>query len=214
MDTADTENTEAQSDAVAAHCAAMLNFLCIHRALFFLGKPCETIVSNDKHDETAFKVIDRRLFNESGELRQDAVEREEAERKAAQAAPPAPAKPAAKPGGAGPAAGAAPAPDAPAAKEAPPPSQHFRTLVDFLVQNAAMFLGAYPDPRTGQAIFDLEGTREFIELLETLREKTQGNLAPEDEQHLTTMLGRLQLSYLEASKAAAKAMREQAGQKP
>jgi len=41
------------------------------------------------------------------------------------------------------------------------PSRGFESLVNFIAQNAAMVLGAYPDPRTGQPILDLEGARRI-----------------------------------------------------
>ncbi len=44
-------------------------------------------------------------------------------------------------------------------------------LINFVAQNAAMLLGAYPDPRSGQPMLDLEGARELIDMLdEDLRE--------------------------------------------
>ncbi len=49
-------------------------------------------------------------------------------------------------------------------------------LINFVAQNAAMLLGAYPDPRTGQGMVDLEGAREMIDMLDALREATRGNL--------------------------------------
>ena len=48
----------------------------------------------------------------------------------------------------------------------------------------------------------------MIDMLDTLREKTHGNLAPEEDRLLTEVLGSLKLSYMEISKAAAKSMRE------
>ena len=154
---------------------------------------------NEKHDES-FRVVDRRMFNAEGELRQEAVEQErrEEERQANQkaSAPPSPASPATQ--------NAAKAP----AAEAVPPSRSFQMLVDLLARNAALFLGGYTDPSTGRAILDLEGAREVIDMIEVLREKTRGNLAAEDDRFLVEVLGSLKLSFLEVSKAAAQAMRE------
>jgi hypothetical protein len=111
---------------------------------------------------------------------------------------------------------AAPLP-AEAAREAAPTvasSRGFEMLVNFLAQNAAMLLGAYPDPRTGQAMLDLEGARELIDMLDALREATRGNLAPDDERLLLDVLGSLKLSFMEMTKAAAKAMQEKAKARP
>ena len=156
-----------------------------------------------KHDET-FKVIDRRLFNAEGEIR-DEIVREERLKEDLKPAPPAPAPPAA-------AASPASAVLEPKA-EAPPsiasetikPSRGFQMLINFVAQNAAMLLGAYPDPRSGEPMLDLEGARELIDMLDALREASRNNLAQEDERLLLDVLGSLKLSFMEMTKAAAKA---------
>jgi hypothetical protein len=164
----------------------------------------------DHRKEEAFKVIDRRLFTPEGELRKEAVEEERRETETAKhidvgkaagnSAPaqqmPAPADPAA----------AQPATKA----DSPPPSHSFQMLVDFMARNAAVLMGGYADPRTGQPILDLEGAREFIDMLDTLYEKTKGNLAQEDERLLLDVAGSLKLSFLELSKAASAAVTEKA----
>lgn len=164
----------------------------------------------DHKQEESFKVVDRRLFTAEGELRKEALEEERREqdataRKSAEAAG------AAKPPGGQPAnrGGAVSTP----AAEAPKPSSSFQMLVDFLARNAAVLLGGYADPRTGQAILDLEGAREMIDMLDVLHEKTRGNLAPEDDRLLLDLLGSLKLSFLEVSKAAAQAVQEKAKSK-
>jgi hypothetical protein len=154
-------------------------------------------VADPKHEES-FRVVDRRLFNSEGELRPEIAEeqtREQAKSK------PSPLQPDAKPGKAAP---AAVAPETPA----PKPDRNFQLLIDLLARNAAALLGGIPDPATGQAYLDLEGAREMIDMLDTLREKTRGNLAPEEDRLLSEVLGSLKLSYMEISKAAAKSMRE------
>lgn len=162
-------------------------------------------MAEHKQDET-FKVIDRRLFTAEGDLRPEAAEEERREKsRAAEPAKPAPAASAGK------AAVAPRATEAPAAKPAPEaPSRNFQMLVELLGRNTAVLLGAVPDPATGQAYLDLEGAREMIDMLDTLREKTSGNLHAEEESLLSEVLGNLKLSYMEISKAAAKAMREEA----
>jgi len=168
-------------------------------------------VPDPKQDE-GFKVVDRRLFTEDGELRKDAVEQERREEEAAKARKPAPqpqssSKSAATAPGA-PAHGAADT--ATAEAEAIPPSRNFQMLVDFLTRNAAAMLGGMADPRTGQPFLDLEGARELIDMLDALREKTRGNLAKADEDLLIEVLGSLKLSFMELSKAAAEAMANKA----
>ncbi len=165
----------------------------------------------DRKQEESFKVVDRRLFTAQGELRKEALEEERREQEVA-AQKPAETSGAAKPSSGQPAGGRGDAAST-SAEEAPKPSRGFQMLVDFLARNAAVLLGGYADPHTGQAILDLEGAREMIDMLDVLREKTQGNLAPEDDRLLLELLGSLKLSFLEMSKAAAKAMQEKAKSK-
>ena len=72
-----------------------------------------------------------------------------------------------------------------------------------LGSNAAMVLGAYADPRTGQPVIDPEAARELIDMLDALQEKTKGNLAPEDDSLLLDLLGKLKMTYLEVNQAVA-----------
>lgn len=169
----------------------------------------------DPKQDEGFKVVDRRLFTEDGELRKDAVEQERRDEEAAKARKPAPsaqssskqASPAPAPA---PVATAGSAEAATAEDDAIQPSRNFQMLVDFLTRNAAAMLGGMADPRTGQPFLDLEGAREMIDMLDALREKTRGNLAKADEELLIEVLGSLKLSFMELSKAAAEAMANKA----
>jgi pyruvate/2-oxoglutarate dehydrogenase complex dihydrolipoamide acyltransferase (E2) component len=161
----------------------VLNLLCtIHKGLTL----------SDQKPEESFRVIDRRPFTADGELRKEAMEEKErdAKREAAQH-PPAPA-----------AAPSAPAPTPP--PDAPKRSPAFESLVRMLGSNAAMVLGAYPDPNTGQPMIDPDAARELIDMLDTLQEKTKGNLAPEEDTLLTDLLGKLKMTFLEINQALAK----------
>jgi hypothetical protein len=167
---------------------------------------------HEKQEET-FRVIDRRLFNAEGQIRDEAL-REEKDKPPSQ-----PEIISGKPGA--PAAAAATTTTAPPAtgtgREAAPAvasSRGFEMLVNFVAQNAAMLLGAYPDPRTGQAMLDLEGARELIDMLDALRETTRGNLSPDDDRLLLDVLASLKLSFMEMTKAAAKTMQEKAKARP
>ena len=85
--------------------------------------------------------------------------------------------------------------------ETPKRAPAFENLVRMLGSNAAMVLGAYADPRTGQPVIDPEAARELIDMLDALHEKTKGNLAPEEEDFLTTHLGELKLAYVQRTKS-------------
>jgi hypothetical protein len=143
-----------------------------------------------KHEES-FRVIDRRPFTAEGELRKDVVEEEEREaRREAAAHPPALAAEASKT-----------AQETP--ENAPERLPAFENLVRMLGSNAAMVLGAYADPRTGQPVIDPDAARELIDMLDALREKTRGNLAPEEDGLLLDLLGKLKMTYLEINQAVA-----------
>jgi hypothetical protein len=141
----------------------------------------------DNHPEDTFRVIDRRPFTSEGELRKEFVE-EEAREAVKQPAPPASSSGA-----------PAPAPQPPA--DAPKRSSAFENLIRMIGSNAAMVLGAYADPRTGQPMIDPEAARELIDMLDALRDKTKGNLAEEEDQLLLDLLGKLKMTYLEVNQA-------------
>jgi hypothetical protein len=147
-------------------------------------------LSEHKSEDT-FRVIDRRLFTEQGELRQEiaAEEKREAVKEANVANQEAPVVPET-------------APDDPPA-EPPKRSAAFENLVRMIGSNAAMVLGAYTDPRTGQPMIDPDAARELIDMLDALHEKTKGNLAPEENDILLDLLGKLKLTYLEVNQALA-----------
>ena len=145
------------------------------------------------HNEEGFKVIDRRPFTAEGEIRKDVVEEQEREAKREEIKEKAETK-------------AAEAKNATAAANAPKRSPAFENLVRMIGSNAAMVLGAYADPTTGQPMIDPDAARELIDMLDALHEKTKGNLAPEEESTLLDLTGKLKLTYLEIQKAMAAEM--------
>lgn len=147
-------------------------------------------MADHKQDES-FRVIDRRPFTSEGELRKDVVEEQERETK--REAAKTPAAP----------AGETKAPVNPPPAETPKRLSAFENLVRMLGQNAAMVLGAYADPHTGQPMIDPEAARELIDMLDALHEKTKGNLAPEEENLLLDLLGKLKMTYVEINQAVA-----------
>lgn len=98
------------------------------------------------------------------------------------------------------------------AAETPKRLPAFENLVRMIGSNAAMVLGAYADPNTGQPMLDPDAARELIDMLDALQQKTKGNLAPEENDMLLDLLGKLKLTYLEISKAVAAEMAKAAGQ--
>jgi hypothetical protein len=170
----------------------------------------EIPLSESKQDES-FKVVDRRLFTPDGELRKEVAEQQDRDRETVPATASTGAAGAGsttRVTGAGTTGGVAATPSAiPAAApaaDAPKRSPAFENLIRSLGQNAAMLLGGYADPQTGQPVMDLEGAREMIDMLDALRDKTRGNLSPEEDTLLLDVLGNLKLAFMEMAKAAAK----------
>ena len=149
-----------------------------------------------EQNNEGFKVVDRRPFTAEGEIRKEVVEEQEREAKRDELKEKAETK----------LAGAkAPVPG-PAAADAPKRSAAFENLVRMIGSNAAMVLGAYADPQTGQPMLDPDAARELIDMLDALQEKTKGNLAPEEENMLLDLSGKLKLTFLEIQKAMAAEM--------
>jgi hypothetical protein len=80
-------------------------------------------------------------------------------------------------------------------------TQRFIEFVMMHAQNAALFLGQIPNPKTGEAEINLDLARMFIDQLEMIQEKTRGNLTNEEAMVLRNALSNLQMAYVEASGA-------------
>lgn len=78
----------------------------------------------------------------------------------------------------------------------------FAAFVLGLASNAMLHLGAMPHPDTNKAELDLPLAQHNIQLLQMLREKTDGNLDPEEDALLGKLLYDLRLRYVETAKAA------------
>ena len=81
-------------------------------------------------------------------------------------------------------------------------TQRFIEFVMMHAQNAALFLGQIPNPKTGEAEINLDLARMFIDQLEMIQEKTRGNLTNEEMTVLRNALSNLQMAFVEASGAA------------
>lgn len=159
---------------------------------------------NDKQTPKELKVTDKRIFTPEGEIREEFQNeiRPAAEAPRAESAPQAPK--------------AADAPKEPPKATEPPkreerrrsmaekatnPGTPFSNFIQSLVAQAYMFLGMLRDPRQPQPIFDAEAAHETIDILSLLREKTNGNLTPEEEDFFDTHLGDLKLAYVQRTKS-------------
>jgi hypothetical protein len=69
-------------------------------------------------------------------------------------------------------------------------------------QQAALFLGQFPHPETGERITNLEAARLFIDQLAMIRTKTRGNLNEGEERILADALASLQMAFVEVARGA------------
>jgi hypothetical protein len=79
-------------------------------------------------------------------------------------------------------------------------SQRFIEFVVMHAQNAALFLGQIPNPKTGEGEVNLDLARMFIDQLAMIQEKTRGNLTSEEAKVLTNALSNLQMAYVEVAR--------------
>lgn len=159
----------------------------------------EVSVSDEPTSSKKIKVVDRRWFDESGELRKQpppAPKREAGEAVEETAAPSSP--------GVGPKTASGPeqtraqerssGPEGGAEGRVRRPSgAEFSLIVDLLAQQAVVLLtGAQGIEKNRQQ------ARLFIDLLDILQEKTEGRLSPEEVTHLRDVLAQLQLAFVES----------------
>jgi hypothetical protein len=73
----------------------------------------------------------------------------------------------------------------------------FYTFVLSLASSAFVHLGDAPDPETGNpGTPDFDLAHQAIEILAMLREKTKGNLTPEEEKFMENLLTDLRLRFV------------------
>jgi hypothetical protein len=186
-------------------------------------------MSEKKHEQSGFKVTDRRLFTSEGELRSDVPEEIEAPK--AQAPTVAPEAPAVEK------AAAPAAEDAAMDREMPTPpssaeqdaqaaayrqsskdldaqvelSGHsvkdfeitFERFLASLYMTAMMQLGLMRQ-QGEQPRVDLIGGRQTIDTLSLIAEKTKGNLTAVEEGFLQNSLYELRMAYVEVTNALAR----------
>jgi Domain of unknown function (DUF1844) len=90
-------------------------------------------------------------------------------------------------------------------------TQRFLEFVVMHAQNAALFLGQIPNPRTGEPEVNLDLAKMFIDQLEMIQEKTRGNLTNEETAVLRNTLSNLPMAFVEVSGDTGRARPEPAG---
>ena len=133
------------------------------------------------------KVTDRRHFTLDGQRRQDVDD--DPEPQAPTGAPPASGTPRRTGGDA-------------SFEHRPldePEGVDFTMLINAMAQPALLYLGEIPHPATGQPAVDLEGARIQIDMLDLLRVKCRGNMNPQEDNLLESVLHQLRMRYVARS---------------
>jgi uncharacterized protein DUF1844 len=86
------------------------------------------------------------------------------------------------------------------AERAANPGTPFTNFVEPLIAQAYMSLGMLPNPYQPQAKADVGAARQMIDILSLLKEKTAGNLTPDEDEFLNTYLGELKLAFVKITK--------------
>lgn len=85
------------------------------------------------------------------------------------------------------------------AKEPIPPLDFSSLVLPFYTQ-ALIKLGLAKDPITETEEKNLELAKRLIDLLDLLKQRTQGNLKPEEDKFLSSCLQQLKLNYMEKAR--------------
>lgn len=169
------------------------------------------MIGNDENqEEVSFKVADRRKFNADGSIK-DGVVLDATEPKAKR--PEEDEKPS-PPEVTESDEQTVLSPDESEESEIPggedPAS--FVNFLSTLATNAAAALGALPHPATGQRSLDLETGKYWLDVLGMIRDKTVGNLHPQESRLLDGLLGDLRMQYVQLVKATEEQLKAQAAQ--
>lgn len=140
--------------------------------------------------EEDIKVVDRRMFNADGSLRDDIALLEETapEPLLTEAAEPPTATQAEEP-----------VPEPLSTDEMEEDISDLNEFMEFLMQissSAFIYLGMMEHPATGTRQVNLPAARQSIDMLLLLRAKTRGNLTGEEERFFEGLLGDLQMQFV------------------
>ncbi len=179
-------------------------------------------------EQPNFKVTDRRLFNPDGTPR-DVPPEEKPEPKSAPTpesrvtlapesasapTPAADASPSTQPTQSQAASAAAHEPAELDEEELPDAENPagFANFIMSIASNAASTLGMMEHPVTHKREVDLELAKHWIDILGMLQQKTKGNLAPQEEKILESLLADLRMQYVSlTSSVSPKASRAYTG---
>jgi hypothetical protein len=184
-------------------------------------------MAEKKHEQSGFKVTDRRLFTSDGELRTEIPEEVETPKAAATATPePSPTPKEPEPVAADPGVAADREMPANAEQEAQAAAYRqsskdldtqvelsghsakdfeitFERFLASLYMTAMMQLGLMQQ-QGGQPQVDIIGARQTIDTLSLIAAKTKGNLSAAEENFLQNSLYELRMAYVEVTNALAR----------
>lgn len=153
--------------------------------------------------KTEIKVTDKRIFTAEGEIKEEF--RESVNPTAPPPPPPAPPAeeaPAEKPQEKAAERGGHEGPERrrTIADKAQNPGTPFTDFIEPLIAQAYMSLGMLRNPYQPKPTIDAGAARQMIEIITMLRDKTVGNLTPDEEDFLSTHLGELKLAFVQRTK--------------
>jgi hypothetical protein len=162
----------------------------------------EAVLPTDKQAPKELKVTDKRIFTAEGEIR------EEFRQEVTPAEPQPAAAPAEAPPAAQPEQTERRQEQKPVTEErrrtiqdkASNPNTPFTNFIEPLIAQAYMSLGMLRNPYQPQAKIDTAAARQMIEILTLLKDKTKGNLDPDEDDFLDTHLGELKLAFVQRTK--------------
>jgi hypothetical protein len=80
------------------------------------------------------------------------------------------------------------------------PGTAFTDFIEPLIAQAYMSLGMLKNPYSQKPTIDPGAARQMIEILTMLKDKTAGNLLPDEEDFLSAHLGELKLAFVQRTK--------------
>ena len=83
----------------------------------------------------------------------------------------------------------------------PMPPASLELLLTTLATEALMSLGQIPHPATGQLTTHPNQAKYLIDTIDVLREKTKGNLTPDEQQTIDSLLHQLRMVFIETGGA-------------
>jgi len=94
--------------------------------------------------------------------------------------------------------------------EGPPPAS-FDGLLSTLAMQAMVYLGVLAQREAEEVVVDLASAKYMIDMIIMLRDKTKGNLTPEEQGHLSETLADLQHAFVVRSQQLHEAAMREAG---